>query len=52
MLEDVENLTLEQVKKQRNRLIRMYHPDTGSDADTKFAQKINNAYEILKNSIN
>ena len=51
MLDDREDLTLEEVKKQRNRLIRMYHPDTGSVEDTQYAQKINSAYEVLKRSL-
>lgn len=52
MLDTLDNVTLADIKKQRNRLIKVYHPDTGSAADTKFAQKINNAYEILKLHIN
>ncbi len=51
MLDDIDDITLEDIKEQRNRLIRMFHPDTGSESDTKYAQKINNAYEILKNAI-
>lgn len=51
MLDDRDNLSLEEVKKQRNRLIRMYHPDTGSAEDTQYAQKINKAYEVLKRSL-
>ena len=50
-LDGRDDLTLEEVKKQRNRLIRMYHPDTGSAEDTQYAQKINNAYEVLKKSL-
>lgn len=48
MLDDLENITLEKVKMQRNRLIKTFHPDKGSADDTNYAQKINNAYEVLK----
>lgn len=48
MLDDIENLTIEDVKEQRNKLIQMFHPDIGNAEDTKYAQKINRAYEILK----
>ena len=51
MLDDIDDISLEDIKEQRNRLIRMFHPDAGNDSDTKYAQKINNAYEILKNAI-
>lgn len=53
MFDDNESYTLDELKKRRNRLIRMYHPDisSDSDADTRFAQKINDAYEILKKSL-
>ena len=51
MLDDIDDISLEDIKEQRNRLIKMFHPDTGNDSDTKYAQKINNAYEILKNAI-
>ena len=48
MIDDLSGVTLAQVKEQRNRLIKMFHPDTGSDEDTRYAQKINAAYEVLK----
>lgn len=48
MVDDLSAITLEELKAQRNRLIKTFHPDTASDADTKYAQKINAAYEVLK----
>ncbi len=51
MFDDLEEVTLETLKSQRNRLMKAYHPDTGSVTDNKFAQKINSAYEIIKNNI-
>ena len=52
MIDDLENTSLEDVKEQRNRLIKMFHPDSGNVSDAKYAQKINNAYEIIKNNLN
>ena len=51
MLDDIGDVSFEDIKEQRNRLIRMFHPDAGNDSDTKYAQKINKVYEILKNAI-
>lgn len=48
MIDDLGAVTLSDIKAQRNRLIKAYHPDTGSASDTPFAQKINTAYEVLK----
>lgn len=48
MIDDLKDCTLEQLKAQRNRLIKTFHPDKSSDNDTKYAQKINAAYEVLK----
>ena len=48
MLDSLESVTLDDIKVQRNRLIKAFHPDKGSAADTAYAQKINNAYEVLK----
>lgn len=52
MIDDLSTITLETLKAQRNRLIKTFHPDTTSDSDTKYAQKINSAYEVLKQYIN
>lgn len=51
MIDDLSAVTLDDIKAQRNRLIKVYHPDVGDSTDTSFAQKINNAYEILKSHL-
>lgn len=51
MFDSIEEVTLEFLRAQRNRLMKTYHPDTGSETDNKFAQKINAAYEIIKSNI-
>lgn len=38
--------TKEEVRKQRNRLLKTFHPDESSD-NSRYAQKINKAYDIL-----
>ena len=48
MLDSIENTSLDELKAQRNRLIKAFHPDRGSEADNKYAQKINGAYAVLK----
>ncbi len=48
MLDSLDNVTLEEIKGYRNRMIKTFHPDKGSAEDTKYAQKINKAYELLK----
>lgn len=48
MIDDLSAVTLADLKAQRNRLIKTFHPDATSDGDTKYAQKINQAYEVLK----
>lgn len=47
MFDSIEDVTAEKLKTQRNRLIKSFHPDTNSGEDTKYAQKINEAYELL-----
>ena len=49
MIDDLSAVTLSDVKAQRNRLIKSFHPDLNSSDDTGYAQKINLAYEVLKN---
>ena len=51
MIDNLSDTTLESLRAQRNRLIKTFHPDATSDSDTKYAQKINAAYEILKQNI-
>lgn len=48
MIDDLNTMTLETLKAQRNRLIKTFHPDAANDGNTKYAQKINSAYDILK----
>lgn len=48
MIDSIENITIEELKSLRNRLIKTFHPDLSENANTKYAQKINNAYEIIK----
>ncbi len=48
MFDNTDEITLSILKAQRNRLMKIYHPDSGTPEDTKFTQKINTAYEILK----
>ena len=52
MIDRVEDLTIEKIKAQRNRLIKAFHPDRGSSDDTAYAQKINCAYETLQKYLN
>ncbi len=48
MIDDIKDVSLNDLKALRNRLIKTFHPDIGNDNDTKYAQKINQAYEIIK----
>lgn len=51
MIDDLSEVSLADLKAQRNRLIKTFHPDATSDNDTKYAQKINQAYDVLKEYI-
>lgn len=51
MLDEIDTVSLEQLKTIRNRLIKTFHPDLGNEGDVKHAQKINEAYEIIKEAI-
>ena len=51
MIDDLSTITLPELKVQRNRLIKTFHPNKATDADAKYAQKINAAYETLKQYI-
>lgn len=46
-----ENFTKEDLKRQRNRLMKTFHPDSGADNTNMdvYAQKINDAYKLLIN---
>ena len=51
MIDDLNGLTLDDIKQRRNRLIKTFHPDHGGAGDTQYAQKINSAFEVLKASV-
>ena len=51
MIDDLSSVTLSELKEQRNRLIKTFHPDKATANGTKYAQKINGAYDILKKQI-
>lgn len=46
-----EGYTLDELKKQRNRLMKSFHPDEDDTETVRYAQKINWAYEVLKNRV-
>lgn len=46
-----EGYTMDELKKQRNRFLKSFHPDEASEETKKYAQKINSAYEILKRNV-
>lgn len=48
MLDSLDDMTQESLKAHRNRMIKAFHPDKSGAADTRYAQKINAAYEVLK----
>ena len=48
MVDDLEALTMEDLKKMRSRLMKTFHPDLNDGKDTVFAQKINAAYDVLE----
>lgn len=48
MFDSLDDLTIEDLKLQRNRLMKVFHPDVANEGDTHFAQKINKAYDVLK----
>ena len=51
MIDDLAEISLSDLKDQRNRLIKTFHPDKDTDNDTKYAQKINSAYKVLKSHV-
>ncbi len=52
MLDTLDGVTKDQLKAQRNRLIKTFHPDNGDPADTtRYAAKINEAYDVLCDAI-
>ncbi|MBR6510354.1 MAG: hypothetical protein IKT38_07095 [Clostridia bacterium] len=51
MFDSINEVTVETLKAQRNRLIKSFHPDANSDDNTRYAQKINEAYELIHNHL-
>ena len=51
MFDDLKDVTISKLKLQRNRLMQTFHPDHGNAEDTQYAQKINNAYEVIKGNL-
>lgn len=53
MIDDNDTFDLNILKTQRNKLLKIYHPDECLDDENsiKYTQKINNAYKILKQKI-
>ena len=52
MIDKPEDITAETIRSQRNKLMKTFHPDVSSYGNTVYAQKINNAYEVLKKHLN
>lgn len=50
MFDSVEDVTKDELKERRNKLLKSFHPDEG-DMDVTKAQKINNAYQLLSSII-
>lgn len=43
-----DNCTPEEIKTQYRKLLHIFHPDINPDVDNSYAQKLNEAYKILK----
>ena len=50
MFDSLEDVTEEKLKKQRNMLLKAYHPDEGI-ADDTYSQRINTAYSLIKDCL-
>lgn len=50
MFDSMSDVTEENLKKQRNALIKAFHPDNSEDNEI-YSQKINAAYDLLKDLI-
>lgn len=50
MFSDISEVTMETLKHQRNKLIKAFHTDNGEENE-RYAQKINNAYNVIKKRI-
>lgn len=51
MIDNLDEITPEELKNLRNKLIKTFHPDEGETEDVRQVQKINTAYDIIKNAI-
>ncbi|WP_455720483.1 hypothetical protein [Agathobacter sp.] len=51
MFDSMEDVTEENLKRQRNALIKAFHPDN-NESNERYSQKINEAYDLLKSVIN
>ena len=51
MIDDLSDVTINELKEQRNKLIMIFHPDKSPRNDEKYARKINAAYEVLKQNL-
>lgn len=47
MFDDLSEVTAESLKRQRNRLMKVFHSDVSGADTTRYAQRINEAYECL-----
>ena len=45
-----EDATKDDIKKRRNQLVKIFHPDNGKYGDIEIVRQINDAYEILNNT--
>ena len=48
MFDDLSEVTAESLKRQRNRLMKVFHSDVSGADTTRYAQRINEAYACLK----
>ena len=46
MFDSIDDITQDSLKKQRNALIKAFHPDNAEENEA-YSQKINAAYELL-----
>lgn len=51
MLDDIDDLTLDELNSQRRRLMKAFHPDINPELAESYAQRINAAYDLLKANI-
>jgi len=51
MFDSLDGVSLEDLKAQRNRLIKAFHTDNDQSASSQFSAKINTAYDLLKKEL-